>query len=188
MVALSAANQLPHLMTVAEFLDWETPDHSDRWELVDGIPRAMSPPSDRHAMIHAEASRLIGNHLAEHRPACRVGVGGGLSPGEFNVRIPDLTVSCRPIGDGDRLLHEPVAVVEILSPSNMRDTWANIALYATMPSVAEILVLHSTEMLGELLRRNDTGGWPIEMIGPAGEVRLASIGFTAPLAAFYRTV
>jgi hypothetical protein len=32
---MSAASQLPYLMTVAEFLDWETPDGSDRWELID---------------------------------------------------------------------------------------------------------------------------------------------------------
>jgi hypothetical protein len=37
---VSAANQLPRLMTVAEFLDWATPDGSDRWELVDGVPVA----------------------------------------------------------------------------------------------------------------------------------------------------
>ena len=65
---MSAANQLPHLMTVAEFLDWPTPDGSDRWELVDGVPVAMAPASDRHGTIHAEAVRLIGNHLAEHAP------------------------------------------------------------------------------------------------------------------------
>ena len=33
---MSAANQRPYLMTVAEFLDWPPPDGSDRWELVDG--------------------------------------------------------------------------------------------------------------------------------------------------------
>jgi hypothetical protein len=33
---MNAANQLPYLMTVAEFLDRQTPDGSDRWELVDG--------------------------------------------------------------------------------------------------------------------------------------------------------
>src|SRR3954452_3335403 len=68
---MSAAN-LPHLMTVAEFLAWETPDRSDRWELIDGVPEAMAPASDRHGRIHAEVARLIGNHLAEHRPECNV--------------------------------------------------------------------------------------------------------------------
>ena len=34
----------PSVMTVEEFLDWETPDGSDRWELVDGTPMAIGPP------------------------------------------------------------------------------------------------------------------------------------------------
>jgi len=156
--SMSAATQLPHLMTVAAFLDWDTPDRSDRWELIDGIPRAMAPPSERHALIHGEAARLIGNHLEEHRPTRSVAIGAGLSPGEFNVRIPDLTVSCAAAGGVRR---EPVAIVEILSPSNAADTWANVALYATVPSVAEILVLH-TEVRAELLRRGrGASGQPI---------------------------
>jgi hypothetical protein len=36
---MSAANQLPTAMTAAEFLAWN-PQDSDRWELVDGTPRA----------------------------------------------------------------------------------------------------------------------------------------------------
>ena len=66
-----AANQLPVAMTVAEFLDWN-PQDSDRWELIDGTPQAMAPASPRHGAIQSESARLIGNQLAESRPACRV--------------------------------------------------------------------------------------------------------------------
>ena len=186
---MSAANQLPYLMTVATFLEWDTPDDSDRWELIDGIPRAMVPPSDRHASIHGEAARLIGNHLAERRPSCRVAVGAGLSPGEFNVRIPDLTVSCTPIAEDNRLLREPVAIVEILSPSNAADTWGNVAAYETMASVREILVLHTLLVRADLLRREEDGTWPERRLSlsPRYTVTLQSIDFAAPLAAFYRT-
>jgi Uma2 family endonuclease len=116
---MSAANQLPFLMTAAVFLDWDTPDGSDRWELVDGIPRAVAPPSVRHGRIHGETGRLIGNHLAEQRPEYRISIGAGLRPNDYNVRIPDITVSCWPLVD-DRLLAEPIVVVEILSPSKRR--------------------------------------------------------------------
>jgi len=70
----SAANQLPYLMTVAEFLDWETPDGSDRWELIDGTPEAMTPASDRHGPIES-----------------------GTRPNEHNVRVPDLSITCGPL-------------------------------------------------------------------------------------------
>jgi hypothetical protein len=48
-------------------------------------------------------------------------------------------------------------------------------------------VLHVIEQKGELLRRQDAG-WLRLSFGPGDAVTLESIGFTAPLAAFYRTV
>jgi Uma2 family endonuclease len=185
---MSAANQLPFLMTTAAFLDWDTPDHSDRWELVDGIPRAMSPPSVRHGLIHSETGRLIGNHLADHRPECRISIGAGLRPNDYNVRIPDMTISCGPLVD-ERLVTEPIVVVEILSPSNASDTWGNVALYTTIPSVREILVLHTAEIHADLLRRKEDGTWldnPLSLTLGA-TVTLESIDFAVPIAAFYRT-
>jgi Uma2 family endonuclease len=184
---MSAANQLPFLMTAAAFLDWDTPDGSDRWELVDGIPRAMAPPSDRHALIHGETGRLIGNHLAEQRPDCRVGIGAGLQPNDYNVRIPDITVSCGPLAD-DRLLAGPIVVIEILSPSNASDTWRNVTLYTAMPSVREILVINSVDIRVHLLRRQEDGAWLNPVVLTLGDtVTLQSIDFTAPIAALYRT-
>lgn len=188
---MSASIQLPALMTVAEFLDWRPPD-GDRWELVDGVPRAMAPASPRHGAIQAEAGRLIGNHLADTRLACRVLMEAGIQPrarAASNVRVPDLMVTCAPLEPGDRLVREPVAVIEILSPSNHADTWANVWSYTTISSVREILVLHSTEPRAELLRREADGVWPenSSLLGPGDTVTLESIGFSAPLSAFYRT-
>jgi len=185
---MSAAN-LPHLMTVAEFLAWETPDRSDRWELIDGVPEAMAPASDRHGRIHAEVARLIGNHLAEHRPECNVIVEPGTSPDDHNVRIPDLTVTCGPI-DPDARFSTPLLIVEILSPSNWRRTMDNVTRYASIEGLAEVLVLHSSKMLAQVFRRGVAGAWDDIALVTAGEepVELTSIGFTAPLAAFYRTV
>jgi Uma2 family endonuclease len=179
-------------MTVAEFLAWDPPDFGDRWELVDGIPQAMAPAAPKHGFIQAEAARLIGNHLAEQRPQCRVATEPGLQPkvdGKFNVRVPDLAVTCANLEPGDRLLRDPVVVIEILSPSNARETKQNIWSYVTIPSVQEILTIYTEEHRIELLRRDPDGAWPdnplVLMSGDA--VTLDSIGFSAPVAAFYRT-
>ena len=47
--------------------------------------------------------------------------------------------------------------------------------------------MRSSEIAAELLRRQAEGTWPEqpEMIGSAGEIALDSIGFRAPLGAFY---
>jgi Uma2 family endonuclease len=79
-------------------------------------------------------------------------------------------------------------VIEILSPSNQSETWANVWTYTTIPSVQEILVLHTDSIRAELLRRQPDGAWPetpeeVE----AGSLALDSIGFRAELRDLYRT-
>jgi Uma2 family endonuclease len=66
-------------MTVTEFLAWN-PQDSDRCELIDGTPQAMAPAAPRHGAIQNEVGRLIGNRLAELRPACRVITETGIQP------------------------------------------------------------------------------------------------------------
>jgi Uma2 family endonuclease len=188
---MSAADQLPAAMTVAEFLAWN-PQDSDQWELIDGTARAMAPAAPRHGAIQSEVGRLIGNRLAELRPDCRVVTEPGIQPkvrANLNVRVPDLAVTCASWEPDDRLLHEPLFVVEILSPSNKAETWANVWSYVTIPSVREILVLHTAEIRADLLRRNEDGAWPDDplTLAPGDTVTLESIDFTAPIAAFYRT-
>ena len=106
----------------------------------------------------------------------------------LNVRVPDLAVTCAEWNPDERLLQKPLIVFEILSPSNKADTWANVWSYVTIPSVLEILVLHTAEFRADLLRREADGTWPDDPVSltPGVAVRSESIDFTAPLAAFYR--
>jgi Uma2 family endonuclease len=188
---MSVANQLPDPMTVAEFLAWN-PQDSDRWELIDGTLQAMAPATPRHGAIQGEAGRLIGNRLAALRPECRVIIEPGVQPkvqANLNVRVPDLAVTCAQLDPEDRLLREPLLIVEILSPSNKTETWANIWSYVTIPSVREILVLHTSDIRADLLRRQEDGTWPDDPLTlTLGDiVTLESINFAMPVAAFYRT-
>jgi Uma2 family endonuclease len=188
---MSVADQLPAAMTVAEFLDWN-PQDGDRWELIDGTPQAMALASPRHGAIQNEAGRMIGNHLADSRPACRVITEPGIHQPKVranrNVRVPDLAVTCAEWDPDERLLQNLVVVVEILSPSNKADTWANVWSYVTIPSVLEILVLHTARPRGSVAPRTGRrlAGQP-SAIGIGDTVTLESVGFTTPRVAFYRT-
>ena len=83
-------------------------------------------------------------------------------------------------------------LIEIRSPSNPKDPWANVWAYTTIPSVRDILVLHSLTRRAELLARQADGTWPADprvlLVAAYDVVTLASIGLTLPLAEFYRTV
>lgn len=84
---------------------------------------------------------------------------------------------------------EPVILIEILSPSNETETWANVWTYLSIPTVMEVLVANSMRVEAELLRRHPDGTWPeVPMrVGSEDALDLDSIGFSVPLAALYRT-
>jgi Uma2 family endonuclease len=179
-------------MTVAEFLSWDSGDPSGRrWQLIDGEPLAMAPGSETHGAIQGELIGLLRDHLLEQRSPCRVIAEPGVVPrvrADRNYRVPDLGVTCaKP--SLDLMVSEPVLLVEVLSPSNEADTRANIWAYTTIPSVRELLVVNSTRIEAELLRRDSHGVWPEqpELIGPGGTLILASVDLTLPLTALYRT-
>lgn len=183
---------VPARMMLDEFLCWDAPDRSGRlWQLVDGDPVAMAPGSLYHGAIQAEIGGLIRNHLLQAGSACRVIVTPGVVPrtgANRNYRIPDLGVTCVAVS-ADMIMREPVLLIEILSPSNESETRSNVWTYTTIPSVREILTVRSTRIEAELLRRQEAGGWPDDPVLLTGDtvLRLDSIGFEAPLSAFYRT-
>lgn len=185
---MSASARRPDDMTVQDFLRWESGDFL-RYELVDGEALAMAPASTVHAYLQNELGSLIGNHLRDRGGACDVLANPGVVPrllSAHNVRVPDLAVTCAPLAPGQAVLADPVLIVEILSPGNQARAWANVRAYTSLPSVREILILHSDRIAADLLRRTDSGDWPEE---PGrrhdGDLVLDSIAFRIPLAALY---
>lgn len=187
---MSASPKLPFDLTVEEFLRW-CPEDGQRWQLVDGEPVAMAPARFAHGALQSEISALLRNHLADRRSPCVVLTTPGVVPhirAGKNFRVPDLGVTCTPVPPDAVFVPAPVLLIEILSPGNERDSWANVWAYTTIPSVQEILILHTREIRAELLRRQPDGIWPANTLQlTAGELALDSVGFAAPLAALYRT-
>lgn len=187
MVAIA---RIPVRMSVDEFLDW-VPGDGQAWQLVDGEPQAMSPAKRTHGMLQNELGALLRNHLLERGGPCAVATTPGVVPhvqANFNMRIPDLAVTCTEYEMEEAALSNPVLIVEILSSSNQTETWSNVWTYTTIPSVQEILVLFSIKIGADLLRRRKDGSWPQEPERITdGELILESIGFRTPLADIYRT-
>ncbi len=179
-------------MTLAEFFAWDPDDASVRhWQLIDGEPVAMAPAAENHGALQAEIGALLRNHLRAGGRRCRVISEAGIIPrirSDRNYRIPDLVVTCAP-PTGGLMVAEPVLVIEILSPSNEVETWANIWAYTTIPTVTEILIVSSTKIEAELLRRRPDGAWPEEpaRVDAGGILTLDSIGYDVVLDEAYST-
>ncbi len=88
---------------------------------------------------------------------------------------------------GQRILSEPILLIEVLSPSNASDTYENIRAYATLPSVQELLVVHSTRIDVEMLRNSAGNVWPANptVIGTGGMIDLETAGLKLPMADVY---
>lgn len=187
---MSSAFKIPVRMSVAEFLAWEPVD-GQAWQLVDGEPVAMAPTNRTHGALQNELGSLIRNHLAAQARPCSVIAQPGIVPhvqATHNFRIPDLAVTCSDYTTEESAVADPMLIVEILSMSNRSETWANVWTYTTIPSVREILVLHTVSVTADLLRRRPDGTWPKEPETiQGGDLTLDSIGFTLPLIDVYRT-
>ncbi|MBV8093257.1 MAG: Uma2 family endonuclease [Acetobacteraceae bacterium] len=183
-----AVAKIPVRMSVDEFLNWDSGD-SFTYELVDGEPIAMAPANRTHGMLQNELGALIRNHLRARGSPCDVVANPGVIPRlhpDYNVRVPDLGVTCTSYDSEQAALPEPVLLIEVLSPSNQAKTWRNIWTYTTIPSVREILVLRGDRIAAELLRRQPGGEWPERpMVLTSGELVLESIGFRISLAEIY---
>jgi Uma2 family endonuclease len=182
----------PYRMTVAEFLTWDPDDAlAHAWQLIDGEPVAMAPASRNHGALQASVAARLWNHLDVPGNRCQVVTDPGIVPrghSDRNYRVPDIGVTCAPPSDG-QMVPDPLILIEILSPSNEAETWANVWAYLTIPTVREVLVVNSTLVEAEVLRRNADGTWPEvpHRLGPNDVLELDSIGFSVPLAALYRT-
>ena len=177
------------MMALAEFFVWDAPD-GPSWQLIGGVPEAMAPASGTHAAMQNKVGRLIGNHLAAHRPGCLAlanpGVIPRLSDSEDNFRIPDPGVTCTPIPRGAIEVAEPILLIEILSRGNAKKTWTNVWAYTAIPSVREILVIRTASIGVQILQRAPDGTWPdVPLAIDSGELHLQSIGFSIPVAALY---
>ncbi len=177
-------------MTVDEFLAWPGDGSAHKVQLVDGRPRAMPLAPLARGMLLVSLSRLLGDCFASEDGPRRAVMSPAVVPrvkADTNLRIADLGVTDTLDHPDHRVLPDPIFLVEVLWCGNEAETWANVWAHTTIPSVREILVLHSTRIAAELLRRQTDGTWPERplLLGPDDDLRLDSVGFAGPLAAIY---
>jgi Uma2 family endonuclease len=176
-------------MTVDEFLRWE--DGTDtRYQLLDGAPVAMAPPAPRHGMLAAALAAEFRSALRSRRP-CLAQVEAGIARPERDdtCYVADLAVTCDPPQPGDRLIRDPILIVEILSPGTAAfDRQTKVPDYRRIASVQEILLIDSESFFAEVLRRSGEQ-WITEVVrGPAAILSLTSVPLTVSMAELYEGI
>jgi Uma2 family endonuclease len=119
----SAIKILPHY-TYEDYIQWE-----GKWELIDGIPYAMSPsPTPKHQYIANSLGALFYIELKKCN-SCKVLQAVDYKIAEDTIVQPDLSILCKE-ATKKYIDFPPALVVEILSPSTaIKDRFTKADLY-----------------------------------------------------------
>lgn len=187
---MGAPQQSP-AFTIDDFLTWEA-GQPERHEYLQGEVYAMTGARDAH-------NTIAGNIFVHLREAlrggpCRVYIA------DMKLRLdaadavfyPDLMVTCDPrdrSAEADTCKRHPRLVVEVLSETTAAyDRGRKFELYRTIETLEEVLLVEQDRRHADLFRREAAGRWVLESVGPAGEIRLASLGVSLPLERVYEDV
>jgi Uma2 family endonuclease len=185
--AISLLDLVP-VMTAEQFANWPGDGTGRAFQLIDGEPVAMAPPSQIHGLLQTRLARRLDEHLERTGSGCLVITGPGIQPrfnAATNVRIPDLAITCSSVAD--HYMADPVVIVEILSPSNHRETYEAIRAYLSLPSLREVIVVSSVRVAAETFRRGPDDAWPADPtpVAASEDLVVATFGFRWPLKTLY---
>ncbi len=173
-------------MSLDEFLVWE--DGTDtRYELIGGFPMAMAPGFEGHRVLATRLVVRLEAALAGRRPCNAQAEAGILHPDRADTFfVADVGVTCAPYEARRQYMHDPILLVEVLSPSTERhDRRVKIPAYQRIGSVREILLVDSTGRYAELHRRQGDQ-WMFQIIrGAEGTIPLASVGIEIAMSELY---
>lgn len=172
-------------MTADAFETWDD-GTATRYQLIDGVPMAMTPPARWHGAMVIQVATALRSGLPA---SCRV-------VAEAPIRIPDrddayyaadIAVACGPQPPDRPHLADPQLIVEVLSPSTRSFDLGDKALdYRSIPSLGDILLVSPTTVEVLHYRRSSPDIWTVTDIrSRAAVVQLDGLGIELPLADIY---
>src|SRR5205823_4807047 len=113
------------------------------------------------------------------RPPCLVQLEAGIiSPHRGDTYYQaDMAVSCQPHATGQYPAHDPILIVEVLSPTTEEhDRKAKVPDYRLIASVMDVLLVDPARIYCEVYRRLDRDRWLVEQLRePEQILRLDSV-------------
>jgi Uma2 family endonuclease len=155
-----------------------------RSEFIDGEMFAMAGASLSHVRLQqnlaAELHTALGGSRCEALGSdCRIRVSGQ------TYVYADVSVACGPLMAGDQKdnLTNPVAIFEILSPSNEKyDRGLKFQLYRTIDSLKDYTLVNQEQVRIEHFTRRPDGTWTLhDYQGLDADLKIDSIGVAIPL-------
>jgi len=173
-------------MTLAEFLDWEE-GQPLRYEF-DGVgPVAMTGGTYGHSTIQRNLAFALTGRL-RGKPCQFQGSDLKIQVGDGHIRYPDGMVVCSPVDRTATVVHEPVVVFEVLSPSTAaKDRIVKAREYQATPSIRRYVMLEQ-DSVGATVYARSGETWTHEILVADSILALPEIGVSLPLAELYEGI
>jgi Uma2 family endonuclease len=173
-------------MTLAQFLEWEERQPL-RYEFDGVAPSAMTGGTFSHSSIQRNLAMAIGGRL-RGKPCKFQGSDLKFQVAEGHIRYPDGMVVCSPIDRAATVVHDPVIVFEVLSPSTARtDRLVKAREYQATPSVRRYIMLEQDSIGATVFIRADNA-WTHELLVAGSVLALPEIAVELPLAELYEGI
>jgi len=184
-----AAQRKPLPLSIEAFRAWsETRPDEERWELIDGVPMMMTPPTKAHQRIASNLERLLNDALA-HTPerAAYQRVGLNLGPVIENYDPePDVVVIDVAETSDERYAHRFYLVAEVVSASDRPKIEGKREIYKRHESCSCILTIRQDRHEVRVDARTGST-WTTQVLARASdELVLAEFGLRCTLADLYR--
>jgi Uma2 family endonuclease len=176
------------LMTTDEFLAWAE-RQGEQWELLDGVPVAMSPERVIHGEVKYRIARALDDAIAKSGIPCRFVLdSAAVRIDARSLYQPDALVYCGKPVPGDAIeIPNPVVVFEVLSPSNAAtDLRDKLQGYFRVPSVQHYVIVDPDKRL-VLHHARTHGNAVVTRIVSEGELRLDPPGVAIAVASLFPT-
>jgi Uma2 family endonuclease len=176
------SNVAEALMSLDEFLAWER-DQPERYEYAGGVITMMTGGSAAHVTIAMNLAFALRHAL--RGTGCRPFGSDMKVIANHTVRYPDISVTCRPVGDRENHLSDPVVIVEVISPNTEREDRGRKKFdYFATPSIRQYAIIEQDARLIDLYTR--TGDrWTDEIVEGDAVLKLSSIGVEVSLDVIY---
>jgi Uma2 family endonuclease len=182
-----APRQHAPILSVASFRTWlrSRPDE-EHWELIEGLPMMMTPPSRRHQRIVWNLENLLNDALAAHDPTLEAYHDAGVNivsavPCDPE---PDVVVIREGENPDPRYAERFYLAAEVLSASDHDIIDSKRDIYRAHPACTGILLVRQDR--AEIVVDRTDDGWASQVLLAADQLALPAFGLRCPVRDAYR--
>jgi len=185
-----ATQRKPSPLSIEAFRAWsETRPDEERWELIDGVPMMMTPPTKTHQRIASNLERLLNDALLRSAPQRaayqRVGLNLGAVVENYDPE-PDVVVIDVEEGSDERYADRFYLIAEVVSASDRPKIEGKREIYKLHGACNCILTIRQDRHEVRVDMRTGNS-WTTQVLARAtDELVLAEFGLRCTLVDLYR--